>query len=64
MKILAETKKILRKQVSPIIEFSFNNYNLYVFPGAISPEDILIKYTKIAAEFGHQSIFTGWWIFY
>ena len=46
MKILKETKIILRKLLSPIIKFNFDNYDLYVFPGTISPADILIKYKK------------------
>jgi len=46
MEIRRGTKKIRKNTLQAIIEFVFENYIIYVFQGALSQFDILVKYKK------------------
>ena len=46
MEIRRGTKKIRKNTLLAIIEFVFENYIIYVFQGALSQFDILVKYKK------------------
>lgn len=56
MEIRRGTKKIRKNTLQAIIEFVFENYIIYVFQGALSQFDILVKY-KAVLEL--QSIYIG-----
>ncbi|MGI6747850.1 MAG: hypothetical protein ACOX4V_06350 [Anaerovoracaceae bacterium] len=56
MEIRRRTKKIQNNTLQAIIEFSFENYVIFVFHGVLSQLDILVKYKKPLNGYGEYDI--------